>query len=1231
LSFNGIFRCLTVILYDNLRLLKRIVFFSFLVFNNPLFSQTKTSTGSGNWNVAGTWNPAGVPGVNDDVLITGNHVVDIVSNSSCRSLTVGAGGTAQLRFNNNINRSLTVSGNIVVAANAELRIGLSNSTHSLIAGGDITNNGTIDFYQNVNRSVSLVLNRNGNQSISGNGILTELNAIQLQMGASFDNVADFSTSSFVVQSDFLRITNGTFKYSTASAINITPVTGAVTIPANGGIWMNSPLSIMSLPANIIVSGKLSTSGGTMNIGNAANENLLYSGGTFSFTGGVTNVAGRFDANIFLISTCTFNMSGGNFNVATFGSTNTLGAPFQIGLLCPFNMSGGTIVIDREGGSGATDLGYANLSLIATVSGGTVQIGSATTPAAQVMKINSLVPLPNLLINSANATASLATAITVNNTVRINSGILNSNNLGVTLGGDWENNGGTFTAGSAIVTFSSNAAQSIFRSGGENFNHLLFSGSGVKTFSSPVIAAGNFSVSSGSSVDVSAASHQLSIAKNFVNSGTFNSQSGTVLFNGTTLQNVGGNSVTSFFNMTLGNAGGLTLSQAENLIGTLSLNAGTFNTNLQIFTMVSTATATARIAQIAIGADISGVVTVQRFVPGGSTGWALWGTPISSALSFADWDDNIAISCPTCPDGYVPNFTSIYSYSEPVGGSYSNTAAYFPMNTINDPIVSNTGYWVYVGDGQINSNPITVDVAGTVRKGNQVIPLTRTVTGPVADDGWNLIHNPYPSPISWTALRNGNANVDDAIYCYNADLNGGTGGSASYVNGVSSPAVGAGGIGDNIPMSQGFYVHATNNTNLTALESHKTAVNTAYLRTMQQNTQHLLRIAFTGGVQNFYEECVAYTDAASTNGFDSATDAFKLAGQDYLAPYLAIQSGTDALQINGIPVTGTYTTDLKTVTGYNGIYTLSAVENSFPIGTCINLYDKFTNSSTDLANSTYTFDLSDTTTIARFVLTITHTTLQVNSNVTQPNCTMVNSGEIAVIGTNAGPWNYYWKDFAGNPIKTSLSRSASDTLKNLSIGGFYLDVTTVGGCDNSHTYYTIDQKISAQANFSCVDTSYLNLGAISFSNTSVNTITHSWDFGDGSSLSTVVSPQHNYLSAGNYIVQLISESSTACLDTVSRGIYISDKVVGLKNLQAERDIKLLTLSNDHFIIEQELNASCNLSYQLRDAQGKTLTEQRSTTVNHISIDLDLSSYAKGIYFLTVVRDHAPLVIKLPVLD
>lgn len=1201
-----------------------------------LSSQTKTSTGNGNWNSPGTWSPSGVPTATDNVLITGNHRVDITSNGTCNSLTIGLGGNAQLRFSSGTDRVFTVQNDVLIGINARFRVRQNNATHTLSLGGNLVNNGSVEFYSTANRNVELILTKNGNQFISGNGTLSRFHLIKLNMGATLNNIAEFSTSSFVVDNDFLRITNGTFKFSTPTAVNIVPFANATTLTSTSGLWMNAALSTMTVPANLTVSGKLTVSNGTMIVGNANNENLLYSSGTLSVTGGTLNVAGRFcGSNIF--STCNFNMSGGTINVPTFQSNNSLfnEAPFQIGTAgSVFNMSGGTILINKEGSALlSSDLGYVNLAGSGAVTDGTLQIGSALSPVGQTMRINSTASIGNLLINNATATASIITnPLNIVKNVIINSGILNANNLNITLGGNWQNNGGTFTPGNAIVHFNSNLAQSIFKSTGETFNNVLFSGSGIKTFSSSVTSSGNFSINTGATVDVSNSNYPLTIKRNFFNNGNFNAQNGTVLMTGTVTQNISGSSTTNFYNLLLNNTSGAILLSPANLINSLLLSNGTLNTNGQVFTMLSTASNTARIETIFGTGDIIGNVTVQRYAPGGATGWALFGTPIASGLTLNDWDDDIFISCPTCPDGSAAGFLSIYTYDESAAGSYSNPISYVPLNTINDVINPNKGYWVYLGNGQYTTSGITIDVTGPVRKFNQIIPLSYTNNAPVADIGWNLILNPYPSPISWAALKGSTPNIDDAIYVYNADLNSGTGSFASYVNGNSSPVVGSGGIGDIIPMSQAFYVHSTGATSLVANEFCKSTIDQVYLKNNTSSTQQKIRVKMAGPYM-FNDEFLLYTQTGASVNFDSKFDAIKMAGQNPYAPTISNLESDNIFQINGIPeISGTYTTNVKTLTGYAGIYTISATEyTSFPAGTCVNLYDKFTSTSFDLTSGNYVFNLSDTTTVSRFVLSITINSLQASTLLTQPTCQSANNGSITAIGQNAGPWNYYWKDGSNAIIKTSLNKNSADTLLNLSDGIYNLDITTVGQCDNHQSSYQIIKKLPVVASFYMVDTCYLNQEPkIPFLNFSTNVSTSIWDFGDNSPLSSVFAPTHTYTSPGSFVVKYIGTSSTGCTDSLSKIIIVKNKPVGLdENQLSVNGISIKNLGANYYIIEGTLTGEQTVNYKVMDVNGKIILDKKENVTNKLSLNLNLNEYANGIYLLDLMVGSKKSVIKLPV--
>ncbi len=1216
-------------------IMNKFPFFIFLtcLLQFSVFSQNKVSNTSGNWNDPTVWTPNGVPSSTNNVTIANGHTIAINANAACNSLTVGAGTGGRLNFSGNTARTFTVTTDILVSNTATFDILTnSNTTHTVNLGGNLTNNGVFNLSVDGTSRAYIRFLKNGNQTVSGSGSVTFFYKIVVNMGTSLSNVLDITCSSFTATTNFLTLTNGIFKLSTAASTTVVPYTVAATIPVTAGYWINAPNAVVSNSAAINLSGLFCVSAGSVDVGNANNEDLVSTGGTVNVTGGSLDIAGKYNATTGAAS--TFSISGGVLLVPNVNSTNTGIAPFHMSVAASkFNMTGGLIVLRREGGNGTQDLGFINTGATSgAVTGGTLQLGFSTTPASQTISINSSYPIANLVVASASVTAKIATnSPTISGNVTVNSGTINANNLGITVGGNWTN-AGTFVPGTGTVTFNSASAQSISKTGGETFNNINFSGAGVKTFASPVTANGNFSIASGSSVDLSASNFSLTLKRNFTNNGTFNARAGLVMLNGTVAQTIGGTSTTDFFDLSLSNTTGASLTGAENLLGTLTLSNGTFNTNGQVFTMVSTSTATARVAQITGTGDITGNVTVQRFVPGGTTGWAFLGTPISSALTLNDWDDDIAISCPTCPDGSAGGFLSVYSYSEQVSGVYDAPSSYVGLSTINDPITSGKGYWVYMGNGQLTTTDITLDVTGTLRKSNYTIPLNYTNFGSAADDGWNLITNPYPSPISWSLLKGATANIDDAIYVYNADLNSGTGGFASYVNGVSSPAVGAGGIGNTIPMGQGFYVHSTGATALNAVESNKIAGNPTFLKSTSSssaNLNALLRL-YLNGTGSSNDETVLYFQQGASDVFDNGFDSYKMRGQDPMAASIALEKGTEVFQINGIsPVSGNWTMPLKTLTGYSGTYTISTDNiSSFPMGACITLYDKFTATTTDLRSQNYVFYLSDTTTVARFDLHISIQPLNISSQLSQPTCSFPAQGKIKVIGQSTGPWNYYWSA-NGVPVKTSLAVNGADSLDNLSSGNIDLEVNSVGACDNNQSSFAIQSQVPVTAQFSSIDTLDLNqTSSVQFINTSVNSDTYFWNFGQGQGTSSQASPLYNYTAPGIYTVQLICTSTSGCVDSASKTITVMSEVLSLSSLDKNKGSLLLkTKSDNQYVIYQELNSSTEISLQLFDLTGKLVKDYGTRNTQLLEQPIDLQAYNQGIYFMEVKYPSDKKVIRL----
>ncbi len=1119
-------------------------------------------------------------------------------------LTV-TGRVATLGVSTKINNALNItSGTLSMGAFSFTCAGTTSVSGTFSDG---TLGVTTNSLSNVVINAGGIINNTVNQVYTIGGNLTMLGGSTSGTGVPIYNVS----GDFLVSSGTNTLTNVTMSVtgttSVSAVLKCTSATGTKTLNdlmiTSAGTFSCTAAVPWTIKGNLQMNGIVNPNSGVYTLSGASKT---ISGSTAVKFGRIT-CSGNYTNNAAITMTTNLSITG-TWSQGTTGilSLSVTPANFTVGT---FNAStvGNTVNYSRAGVQNIrvpSDGSYGNLT--SSGSGVKTQLGN--------------------IVANGNVTIGTGTTLDVSAT-----------NYSLSLAGNWANSG-TFTPRTGTVLFTGTGAQTILKTGGETFNNISFSNAGAKTLLS-AITCKNFLINTGSNLDVTTSNFQVSVKGNFTNNGALTTRNGTIQFNGAAAQTIGGTSITDFYDLTLNNITGAGLSSAENLINTLTITTGTLSTNAKAFTMISTASNTARVAAMTATGGVAGNVIVQRYAPGGTTGWALLGTPISSALTLQDWDDNIFISCASCPDGSAGGSVSIYSYNEAAVGSYTAAASYVPMVAITDPIVPNKGYWVYLGNTAGTTSAITLDVAGTLRQQTQAIPLTKTNTGSTADDGWNLIHNPFPSPISWNSIYaagTNSVNLDNAIYVFNADLNVGTGGYATYVNGVSSPAVGSGGIGSTIPMCQGFNVHATANKTLNILEAHKIGGNPTFLKTnssagIASASTPLIRLNLTG-IYNLNDEVVIYSQPGATSNFDSEYDALKIAGKATVYAKMSLDNGINEFQINGIDVsTSNFSMPLKTTTSYSGTYTISLANfNSFPMGACFTLFDKYTNITTDLKNSSYIFNLSDTTKLPRFILNMTMNPLNITSNITQPSCVTPSIGEISATGTNSGPWNYSWKDGSGTVIKTSLNKATADTIHNLTGGNYSLDINTVGQCDNNSTPFIINIVSTPIAQFTGTDTTYLsNLGLATFTNSSINSVSNSWDFGDMIGTSSATDPTYNYGSAGIYTVSLITQSSGGCLDTITQTVVVINNATDIQASKNTLGLILKTQINNEFLISGNYTDGDQVQVSVNDVQGKNVYDFGFINSQNIQLPIDLSSAKAGVYYVVITGNKTKVVFKLPV--
>ena len=501
----------------------------------------------------------------------------------------------------------------------------------------------------------------------------------------------------------------------------------------------------------------------------------------------------------------------------------------------------------------------------------------------------------------------------------------------------------------------------------------------------------------------------------------------------------------------------------------------------------------------------------------------------TGASMSNWNSSFAITCLTCPDGTQVGgvtFTSIYTYDETGFVGDETNALHYVEITALGALDSKAGYWVFIGNAFPNTTAITIPLTGGVNTKGSSGAYNLSLSAPANPaDGWNLISNPYPSPILVSqVVASAGANVDATFYVYDSNLDVNVPYSASGTNSI-------------IPMGQAFAVRAlVNGASFTPVETWKTTNNSnvSLLKTSAASAyfwdDFLLDLTSTTFPHSFYSNTYFTFDGTHTNGFDNGKDAYYI-GNSVLPglPTMYSTTGGQKFLRNALPtLNGTVIIPLTINTATAGVFQINPVNlNKLPAGACVKLYDVATATLHDLKTGPYSATVSANATTPMYELRITVTPGTLSSSANNPLCLKGNNGSIVAQGTSSsGPWNYTWKDASNNIIKTSLNKTTSDTLKNVGVGSYQVDVNSTGSCDNANAAFTLVSTAPLPiAAFTVNNDTLLVNGAVPFmfTNTSSNANTYIWNFGDGNT-SALQNPTHTYTVAGNYNVGLYAINS-----------------------------------------------------------------------------------------------------------
>ncbi|MFA6951225.1 MAG: LamG-like jellyroll fold domain-containing protein, partial [Lentimicrobiaceae bacterium] len=473
------------------------------------------------------------------------------------------------------------------------------------------------------------------------------------------------------------------------------------------------------------------------------------------------------------------------------------------------------------------------------------------------------------------------------------------------------------------------------------------------------ACNNLVIDPGASVTVM--DNTLQIAGIIQNTGTFDAAQGTIEMKGAFAQSIPAGTFNNnlLLNLTINNPAHVTLNGTLLISGVLKAQSGNLITGGYL-TLLSTASQTALIDGSGQG-EVLGNVTMQRYLPS-AYGYKYFGSPFQSA-TVNEFADDIDLNA---------SFSTSYYYDEnaPTTGwvAYTNTSS---------SLVPGIGYALNFGTG---TTPVTVNTSGVINNGT-IGPITLYNHNQPFTKGFNLVSNPYPSPIDWDATGWTKQNIDDALYFFDAGTTDQYQGTYNtYIKGISTNGQASNIIG----AQQGFFVHVSDGSYpiqgaLTFINNVRVNnLNPAFHKNISVGPSSIIRIS--AGFENARPDyLVVYFNDDSQTGFVATYDALKLKNTATDVPNIySVSSDGRELSIDALPFptedTHVVNLGISSITKGTLIITLADLVN-LPAGYGLYLKDNYSGKIQDLQSTPeFRFDINNETYTDRFTLLISKSVL-----------------------------------------------------------------------------------------------------------------------------------------------------------------------------------------------------------------------------------------------------------------
>ncbi len=701
-------------------------------------------------------------------------------------------------------------------------------------------------------------------------------------------------------------------------------------------------------------------------------------------------------------------------------------------------------------------------------------------------------------------------------------------------------------------------------------------------------------------------------------GSTTSTASTVTTNGTGFVILAGsapqtlNGKTFFQNLRLNNSAGALLAASSffDVFVKLDLQTGNLNTTNGTFRLRSTA-----VNQCAVINDfspntyngtITGNVTAQRYVAGAGSRQHQLGVPVNTTLSDIGAAASSGYFIPTgnCDEtnqGVGTPTGKVYRWDE--NNPSTCILQGWKVMSGSDAAVPGRGYSVYATGGSTLNvigapNLAPLYTSSALSNSNYTLATLQSSGNYTFESGWHLLSNPFPSGYTYTAqagfAANGLVYVPSGMY-----------------TGTYQPLT----PGTVLAPFQGFMIFKT--AGGSATYNFTTANRSTNGNNVFQSNSNAETLDIEVSGNGFGDATSLSFNSSSSNQFDAAFDLRKQRsnlGQPTIFtgnnsfPY-AINTQTSIAQ--------TATVALGLIPGTNGTYTITINGvNSFDPTSYIWLEDKVTGTMQNVRdNNSYTFTMTNTEDVNRFVLHFTPA-----AQIIKSDATCSTQGIINVTQPGSANWNYTITNSNAVAVGTGSLNTNNPIALSVPVG-----VYTITLVDNNNYVVVKQVQVSGTqqviTSFTTSATTVEQDANVVFTSTATNATNNAWNFGDNTA-ATGVTTTHSYTTPGTYNATLTSNNSDCNAISAQQITVTAKATTGINNLAETKSIAIW--SNENIVyVDLSKQPKVEATIEIYNVLGQQLSNEK---FGRSSIYTKEFSNLEAAYVIVRVKNNDEIITK-----